>query len=562
MSFLLAALMLLVQAPGQAGQAAPAAIEGVAQHAVTGAPITGARVTLMRFVRVSNEFGGAEPAAAAVTDPQGHFRFPDLPEGAYAVQISLDGYFFLTDTHLPPAANQRPGGAALVELTRGRSITDVVFRAVPAGTIAGRIINTTGEPVTGISVEAFKKVYDAAGGQQFSASGATMTNEQGQFRIAVRPGRGYYVVARDSRAIREPERYGGAIYPGVMDAAAATTTDVGSGATVVLKNLTIRPQRLFAIRGRVIDSGTGRPPRDAAVWITTAALLGGETITAMPVYDRATGAFETRVGAGSYALGATVPNAPLAPTAPSAPMLMPPMTAEALVTILNADVSEIVLRVVRPPVSIGGRLSLDQQRISSLPGWERIRVVLTPSRNGVPMLSNSPAPPNLLVTPDGTFQLFGSMLGEFRLNVTGLPGDAFVQAARFGDAEALQQPLRLTGTSSDTLDIVISTTGGRIEGSVVVAERDLPARVQVVVVPDQRERRDLFRATTPDRDGRFTIRGVAPGSYKAFAFTELAPFEYFDPAVIAGAERSGAGVKVQVTQSSIAKIDLRVTKID
>ena len=562
MALFLAALMLLAQTAGQSGQAAKAAIEGVVQHTATNAPIAGARVTLMRFIRVSNEFGGAEPASSAVTDAQGHFQFPDLPEGAYALQVVLDGYIFLTETYLPPAGDQRASHIAFVALTGGRSITDIVFRATPVGTIAGRIVNAAGQPVAGIAVEAFKNTYDATGGRSFSSSGSATTNERGEFRVSVMPGRGYYVLARDSRTMNVAERYGGTLYPGVTDLASATPSDLNSGATVLLKDLVVGPQRLYAIRGRVIDVETGRPPPGASVWITTTALLGGETITTMPAYDPANGTFETRVGIGSYALGASVPYRPEPPPAAGAPMLMPPTTAESLVTITNANVGDVVLRVVRPAVSIRGRLSLDRQPITSLPGWENIRVLLARSRNGVPLASTSPPPPpNLLVAPDGTFQVFGSMLGEFRLSVTGLPGDAFVQVARFGGTDALQQPLRILQTSSDLLDIVVNSAGGRIEGTVVTTDAAALARVQVVVVPDQRDRHDLFRAAAVDRDGRVTIRGLAPGGYSAFALSGLASFEYFDPAVLARAERAGAGVKVRVTEASVNKVEVSIVKL-
>ena len=385
----LAALVLFAQTPGQSPPTAKAAIEGVVQHAVTGAPIARARVTLMRLVRVSNEFGGAEPAAYAATDEQGRFRFTNLPDGGYAIQIEMDGFIFLTETYLPPAGEQRASRAALVVLASGRSVTDVVFKATAVATIAGRIVNAAGQPVGGISVEAFKSVYDETGGRRFTSSGSAITNDRGEFRVSVMPGGGYYVIARDARPPKVSQRYGGTMYPGVIDLAAAETIDVSSDVTARLKDFIVRPQRLFTIRGHVIDIATGRPPPEASVWITTTGPLGGETIVAMPAYDAVTGAFETQVGAGSYALGASVPNLSRPPSASGAPLLMPPTTAEALVTITNADITDVTLRIVRPPVLMRGRFSINinGQPISSLPGWERIRVRLIRSRNGVPWSS-------------------------------------------------------------------------------------------------------------------------------------------------------------------------------
>jgi hypothetical protein len=202
---------------------------------------------------------------------------------------------------------------------------------------------------------------------------------------------------------------------------------------------------------------------------------------------------------------------------------------------------------------LSGRLRADGQPISSVAGWESIRVQLIALRDGIALLPNGAAPP-LTSLPDGTFQVFGTMAGDFRLRITGLPGDAYVQTASFGATDALRDPLRLPAVGADVVEIVVSPRGGRIDGEVTNDARQPAASVQAVLVPADRTRLDLFRSATTDERGRFTLRGVAPGEYGLFAWTATEPFAYFDPAVL---KRFDAGsIPVRVTPSSTSTVTL------
>jgi hypothetical protein len=66
------------------------------------------------------------------------------------------------------------------------------------------------------------------------------------------------------------------------------------------------------------------------------------------------------------------------------------------------------------------------------------------------------------------------------------------------------------------LEIVLSPAGARIEGS-LFDEKDQPTSGSVLLVPDVPGPPDLFRRTSADSKGKFTLRGVAPGSYRLLA---------------------------------------------
>jgi hypothetical protein len=94
---------------------------------------------------------------------------------------------------------------------------------------------------------------------------------------------------------------------------------------------------------------------------------------------------------------------------------------------------------------------------------------------------------------------------------------------------------------------------------VVVDESSRPATgIEAVLIPDnQRGRADLFRRATTDGSGKFTIEGVAPGSYKVFAWQALEPYSYFDPDVLKRFEDRGAAARV----SERAHVTVRVPVI-
>jgi protocatechuate 3,4-dioxygenase beta subunit len=168
----------------------------------------------------------------------------------------------------------------------------VEFRATPVGLVVGRIVDTSGRPIGGIAVELFRRTYGQDGADSFGSGGATTTNPRGEYQLSAMPHAGYLLFARMSSTASgaDPaQRYAGSLYPGTTEVTPRRRLTVRARSSVMLKDLVLEPQRLFAIRGRVVDGASGRPPSDASVWITTTSLLGAETITAMPTYNRRTG---------------------------------------------------------------------------------------------------------------------------------------------------------------------------------------------------------------------------------------------------------------------------------
>ena len=556
----IAALILLAQtlaAPRQSPQ--NTTVEGVVVSAGSGAPMAA------MHVRLSVATGPPRLSAPMVgttidTDAQGRFAFSGLAPGFYILNVMAENYA------IQASGQQRvlPGEGMLMNLMDGQLRRGLEIRLAPAGIVTGRVTNTDGRPLAQSAVELRQPVYDAFGRRGYDDPIAAMTNDRGEYRLTSIPPGHYYLVAETPWApnTKPADAYGAMLYPGTIDPNAATPIDVVAGAPMVLKDLALERLRLYAIRGRVIDQTTGQPPPQAFVWITTMsdALIGPETIIESPSYNATDGTFLVRsVGPGVYRLGVTIPNLPINAIAARAPLA--PEAREVSMTISNADVSGVTFTVM-PAVTLPARLSVEGQALTSLAGWDAIRVRLRSSRNGVIYGLREPFPQFSPANPDGTVRIGNVMPGEFRLRVEGLPAGTYVKSARLGSVDVLDQPLQFFGSTPDTLEIALSPRAGRVDGVVLNDQGRPSAGAQAVLVPEQhRDRTDLFQAATTDQGGRFAFDGVSPGDYRVFAWEGLRPFSYFDPDVLRRAGQDRPTTLVHVTESSSRRVDVKVVVV-
>jgi hypothetical protein len=313
-------------------------------------------------------------------------------------------------------------------------------------------------------------------------------------------------------------------YPGAADLKDAAPIEVQPGVELSAIDFNLPVQQLRKVRGRVIDSRTGQRPAAANLSIASRSLTGGGfSMGANQAYNPADGTFEIRdVAPGSYVVTAQIqePNQPLGgpPSTPGRP------SASAPITVSSADVDGVVLNIVAP-VSIPGRLIVEGQELSSVQGFERMRVQLAQS-DSAPF---SPTPQFQTLNSDGTFREDNALPGQYRLSVVLMPADFYIKEARFDDTDVLNQPLAFNGSVSTPLDIVLSPKAGQLEGTVMNDKHDPASGIQVVLIPDlHRERTDLYKQSISGQNGRFTMRGITPGDYKLFAWESLELFAYFD----------------------------------
>src|SRR5262245_25603574 len=95
-----------------------------------------------------------------------------------------------------------------------------------------------------------------------------------------------------------------------------------------------------------------------------------------------------------------------------------------------------------------------------------------------------------------------------------------------------------------------------VQGIVQNAEGKALGEATVVLVPpaSRRQNRALYKTATTDASGRFTIRGVAPGSYKIFAWPNVPNGAYFNGRFLAKYEDRGRTLNIDPLSTVTAEI--------
>jgi len=525
-----------------------------------------------------------------MTDDRGRFAFTAVDPGTYKVMFSGSGY-------AKQDYGQRTIGAGGVPLTLspGQSKADIVMRMVAVGAVSGRIRDAAGQPAAGVPVQLFRFTYDDTGKKTVQRVTTARTDDLGDYRMYyLSPGR-YYMSAGNppgqnnqqngfptgleglmfgggySTQNRVPQSYTITYYPGAASENSAAPIDVQSGADLRGIDLVVSAQQSYRVRGRVTDSRTGQPPQSASISMTPQVRDVNDLIFSGGAgnsnYKPADGSFEFQnVGAGVYALNASIPNAPqtravdfnsMSPAerneyfqAMQAQDLVLPK-ASLPINVINADVDGVVLALGLSS-SVSGRVRVESTAPDAAASLDFIRLQL---KGGTPVTPLDSGPQSRPVKEDGTFRVDNVWPGEYRVSIAGLPQGFYVKEARAGEADLLNQPLRVTGPNSNPLDILISPKVGTLDGVAVDAAGQPSPGAQVVLIPARnRERTELFRPVMADSTGHFDIPGVAPGEYILAAWEAIEPNAFFDPNLILQAEAQGKAVRVAESSSQAVNV--------
>lgn len=552
-------------------------------------PIAGAQVTLTKRpgtgVLTGTVAGGAAgvliarlgPASnglTATTDAAGHFVFSDVDAGDYLVQASADGY--ARQEFGPPAPGQT-GMSTSVSVSAGQTANGVVLHLTVAGNVSGRVTGSGGEPLANMQVMLVRAAYSIYGQRTMGQVGTSQTNDKGEYRLFwAPPGRYYVVVGAPARPIppigipgSSTVKYPQTYYPDVRDISAAAQIDVTPGGELNGIDFRLTQEPTFLVRGRVIDSTTGQPPHSASISIVPVEQMVGGIFSSSNPFNPGDGTFELRdVFPGSYWVRAQLTLVrPPAAGAISGPVRQPMGLAQ--VTVSGNDVENVAVTIY-PPFSIPGRIRIDgaAQTIPS-----NLRVSLQPATTGV-LLGGLPQATT--INSDGTFMIENVLPGEYRATVpsailqvapnvaggvpAGLPApppvNFYLKEARLGTTDLLTETLAVSGPVSGEMQIVLGTDSGTLTGTVTDARSQASPQTQVILVPSQRDRRDLYKIGGTDASGHFAVRGVPPGSYRAFAIEAQSMLTFFDPAVLQKLE--AAGIPVNVGSSATLNVDLKL----
>jgi hypothetical protein len=122
-------------------------------------------------------------------------------------------------------------------------------------------------------------------------------------------------------------------------------------------------------------------------------------------------------------------------------------------------------------------------------------------------------------------------------------GGLIPKRIRAEDTEAMQEGFTISHSGKAPLEIALSHDGATIEGIGQKADGQPVPGATVVLIPGTklRSRHGLYRETSTDQFGRYHFGAVTPGDYKLFAWSDVEPDIWFDPAVSPWTRRRNRG---------------------
>jgi hypothetical protein len=552
------AVLLFQATPSQTPAAqTPASLAGFVVKVGTNEPLSKAVVTLNSMEGPRNQ------AYSASTSTDGRFLLEKVPPGKYRLSASRNGYVRYEFGSRGP---NRPG--LPITVGAGQKMTEVVLPLAPAGTITGRVFDRDGEPLAYVVVQALKYSYQD-GERVLNPVQNAVTNDLGEYRLFwLDPGqyfvgttyetsmqRGGFRGAPDGRGVLLGPRGGGTgriqsvqaeddearipiYYPGTPDPQSAAPISLQAGIVFSGVDVTVSTVHTFNVRGQVINGATGQPVTNVNVVLEPRQRSG---FGGLIMRSRGNGSNK-----GSFDIGGVVPG--------SYDVVAifndrnNRMSARVPVDVSAADVENVTI-ALSAGFSVAGRVSIEgpSQDIS------RVRVNLRPSASG---LQFGGAVPASQVQADGSFTLLQVGQDTYRLNWNGLPRNFYVKTARLGAVDILKEGLRLERQPTVPIEIVISSNTGTVDMTVLDERQEASINTTVVLVPDadRRYRTDLYRTGSTDSTGRLHLDGVAPGTYKAFAWENVEAGAWQDPDFIRQYEERGKPIRVSENSSTSAEV--------
>jgi len=489
---------------------------------------------------------------SATTDADGHFRIENVAPGRYRLFLEKTGLVEVNGRGLKADVN-------VFTVQAGHAVEDLLFRMLPTAIISGRVTDEDGDPMSGVRIVAQKK---KPGKATRETAGSEATNDLGEYRLAgLFPGQ-YWVVAMpppdmrdyekqqekspqgDNQSDLQPDtRYVTTYYPGTYDAMQASTVTLKAGDEMPV-NLSLTPARTYRVRGIVTGVTAGQKP---TVDLVSKAGDSDHSIEVGP-----DGQFELRgVAPGSYVLRA------------SAGTESQTLTARQDINVVAADVEGVKLAPL-PSFKLSGRLQVEGRGSGALTQYSvNLRQAELPEDPAF-FMSQDFFGENALVDRLGNFEWKNVNPGNYIVQVYGGEGQGFYlkSATRGGQDIATG----FTASGPATLDLLVSYKGGTVEGTVVEKEKDVDtdhpvANATVVAVPEEKYRKlpDRFVTGATDQHGRFTIRGLARGSYRLYAWQDVEEGVWRDPDFLKSQEANGTALKVE--EGSRQQLELKLSQV-
>ena len=513
-------VVLLAQAVQPVAQdPAKARLEGRVLNSVTNEPLRKARLTLQLNAAALTTY-------PATSDAMGKFIFANIDPGDYELAVRHDGFAPLV------LGAKRP-----LLFGAGDRKSDFQVRLVPYGSISGNVLDEDGDPLRNIAVAAVIYRYTSSG-RELEEARTAASNDLGEYRIFDLPA-GKYFLKVGQRSINlsakaeDSEAYGSVFYPGFSQITGAIVQEVAPGAQLRNLNFNLRKIHYATLRGRVVA-----PPN--ATGVNAGMMVVNENSSSSSLIGTKGKDFQFEffgVAPGSiYLTGRYVLDGLQYRT------VVP-------IDVGDSDIEGIELRPGAPMEVVGHVRTVGETKVDV-------------SKAGLTLEGRGIGGANAEVQPDGTFVFRDVVPGAYRVYLY-LPG-VYVKSIHWGTTDVTDGQVDLSsGVPPRTeLSIVLAADGGRLEGVVTDENAEACNGVTVTLIPTGAHRsRSFYKLDTTDASGKFTIAGIAPGTYKLLAWDKVDNNAVmYDPDFLRPYESSAQTVEIVANDKKNAELKITLNK--
>lgn len=436
------------------------------------------------------------------TDSAGQFRFAAVPRGL--VNVHAEAHLFFDEWPI----HHRPDDS-LGNFTLGGPIQNVELRLLPASAIRGVLLDKTDHPIANTQVSlSSSKVY----GQGFTTTfynRSLTTGSDGTFTFGgLSPG-DYFLNTEGHPASPtpggEPRIYPSAHWPESEPALASPNTMHLAAGVVASATLRVKAERLHHVRGQFRPG----PITESDAFRTSVMAIseyGGWTC--LQTESRENGVIDLSLPDGRYKIVVqTIDN-----------------HADTMVEVTGGDLAGVSVQLgtkVRVPVTIKTSNPPKQQ---SMPGFSTIQQATFGFQL---MLFGDPANGQSFGTGTGVIDsakqadaagissFDGQLPGKY-LIVTADSPPWYVASIIATGRNLAAEPYTITDQEhASPIDVLLRADGGTVSG--VVYDNGAPTSAFVYALPTFAHT-SLLRVAIAHADGVYRLEGLAPGSYRIFAF--------------------------------------------
>jgi hypothetical protein len=486
-----------------------ATVEGAVINAQNSRTIPRASVVLQRMRGVGSK--------SVRADGNGHFLFQHVEPGQYKLKAERQGFY---------ADESRREYQPVIEVAAGQSLKDVPVRLMPTAVVAGEIVDEYNDPLQNVDVKLMAS-RTRLGRMYLAPASHAVTDDRGQYRISgLRPGKYYVVAEMQSKAIKDniltnaakgvldqinaaktgkqfkmqlppvspdpPFTYPPLFYPATGDFHQAQPLVLNPGDEVEA-NFVFTSMPLVSITGRVTNGMTGGPAGSASVAAYWTEYMDSDGLPARVFPED--GRFEIKgVAPGTYILRASFAEKGEAYSGDQT-VVVGPHGAQ------NVEIAAL------PDFAASGHVSL----AGNLPNpMGRVLVEFV----GAGLLPSVRASANY---PEFKFEAQLRQEKRYYANVRNLREDYYLKSVAISGHEMPVDNIVVSGRRGN-LELVLSPNGAEIDG-MLFDEQEQPARGSILLVPDLPDPGppELLRRAYADSTGKFSFRGVRPGTYRIVA---------------------------------------------